>query len=308
MRHWAGLVFALAAGLAAGPGVADDFAYLGHASIGYNDLLGDGDDRWQTGGTTFSFLGGPEGTEALPTAPFELFELRLRGQVITPEDVAAPEAWDRPAAGVITATVNTHFQAGGYEVFGGAGLALTGPQTHAFDIQNLIHELTPADEPVMSAGVLANQIPNAFYATAHGEVSRRVQLDDYITMRPFVEGQVGVESFARVGADFFVGTGWDSGLLLRDGVTGVTHAGFAPGDRTNLSLMFGADTARVFSSALLPAARGYTAEPWRHRLRAGMQVEHGRLKVFYGAAWLSPEFAAQPTGQVVAVTQFKFRF
>ena len=64
----------------------------------------------------------------------------------------------------------------------------------------------------------------------------------------------------------------------------------------------------MFSSALLPASGGYVLEPQRHRLRAGLLVEHERISVYYGASWLSPEFAAQPTGQLVGAYRIKFRF
>jgi hypothetical protein len=312
MRRVFGLALGFSAALpAAAPGLAWDiagFTYLGRNSLSSNDMLGDGDDRWQTGGGTRSFMFGPEGTTGYPGQFGRLVEIRARTQVVSPDNFEAPAVWDRPVAAVITATANSHFEMAGVQFSAGAGIAVTGPQTRLIDIQNLIHELTPADEPLVPDAVMDAQIPNGFYATVHGEAARPVRIDEHLTLRPFVEGQYGVESFARIGADLMIGNGFDNAVLVREGTTGLPYHGIDPGPRTGVSFVIGADTARVFSSALLPASRGVVLEPQRHRVRAGMLVEHERLSVYYGVSWLSPEFAAQPTGQVVGAYKIKFRF
>jgi len=309
MRHWVHLVFGVAAAfVAAVPAGAEDFGYLGRMTFSTNDTFGDGGDRWQTNGKTLSLMFGREGVEGLPSQPGRLIEFRARAQLITPDDYAAPAAWDRPAAAVLTTTLNTHFETAGYEFSVGAGVAFTGPQTHPFDIQEIIHGIKPWADPFVPDAVLNDQIANGFYPTLLGEAGRPFALSDRVTIRPFVEAQAGVESFARVGADIRIGDGWDGATLLRDATTGFAYHGFDPGARSGLSVVLGADTARVFSSALLPAADGYRLTSQRHRLRGGLLFEHERLSVFYGASWLSPEFAAQPSGQITAATKFKIRF
>jgi len=305
---FSGLLTALAF---AAPAIAEEpggWGYLGWSSLINNDKIGDDDDRWQTGGSSYSFLFGPAGLTEAPADWGRLIELRVRSQAITPDDYSAPAAWDRRAAGVITTTLNTHFQNRGFEFSAGAGFALTGPQTGLIRLQNFVHRLTPAIDPFVPAAVQAAQIGDAGFPTIQGEASRRFRLSDHAVLRPFVEAQAGVETFARIGADLFIGPAFDGTVLVRDGTSGFAYRGFHGRARPGVSLVIGADTARVVSSALLPAADGYRLTPLRHRARAGVMIEGERLSVFQGMAWLGPEFAAQPTGQVTGVVQIRFRF
>jgi hypothetical protein len=306
------LALGLAAALAlAAPAMAEKpggWGYLGWSSLINNDRIGDGDDRWQSGGSSYSFFFGPEGLAEAPAQWGRLLELRSRFQVISPDNYTAPAAWDRRAAGVITTTLNAHVEQRGFELSAGAGFAFTGPQTGLIRFQNFIHRLTPVNDPMVPDAVQAAQIADAIYPTLQGEAARRFRLSDHATLRPFVEAQVGVESLARVGADLFIGPAFDGGVLVRDGTSGFAYRGLGAGARPSVSLVIGADTARVFSSALLPAADGYRLTPMRHRVRAGMMIEGERLTLFQGIAWLGPEFAAQPKGQVTGVFQIRLRF
>lgn len=286
---------------------AEDYRFLGMTVFHNNDVLLDGNDRWQTGGASWSFLLGPEGAEALPAAPGELWELRLRGQVITPDNFTAPAAWDRRAASVITTTLHNHFEYRGFDVSLGAGVAVTGAKTHLIDLQNLIHWLTPADEPQVPEAVQANQIPNAIYPTALGEVSYRWHLGEDVTLRPFAEVQAGVETYARVGVDAFWGGAFDTGVLARDGTTGFPYQTLGSAVPRGLSLTVGADAAWVFHSALLPAP-DYDLTPLRLRARAGVHYQGRHASVFAGFSWLGREFTAQPEGQVVTALQVHWRF
>jgi Outer membrane protein LpxR len=289
------------------PAAAQEFSFLGMTSLHSNDVLLDGDDRWQTGGASWSWMAGPRGTVDPPSAPFELWELRLRGQVITPDNFQAPAAWDRRAASVLTTTLHSHFETGGFELSAGAGVALTGPRTYLIDLQNLIHWLTPANEPQVPAAVQATQIPTAIYPTAIGEAAYRFQLGDTVTLRPFAEVQTGVETFVRAGFDVFVGTGFDGGVLARDGTTGFAYQTLEGTAPPGFSFTFGADAARVTSSALLPEP-AYSLTPWRYRARAGLLYQGRRAQVFTGVSWLGREFSAQPTGQTVSALQLQWRF
>lgn len=287
--------------------MAQDYRFLGMTTLHNNDVLVDGDDRWQTGGATRSVLVGPEDTLSLPTTPGQLWELRLRAQVITPDNFTAPAAWDRRAASVVTATAHSHFAFRGADISLGAGMAVTGAKTQLIDVQNLIHRLTPADDPLVPAAVQANQIPGAVYPTAIGEVAYRVGLGDDVTLRPFAEVQAGVETFARVGIDAFWGNAFDRGVLARDGTTGFAYQVLKKAPPRGVSFTVGADAARVFSSALLPAP-AYDLTPLRLRARAGMHYQGRHLTAFTGLTWLGREFTAQPEGQVVTAFQMQWRF
>jgi hypothetical protein len=289
------------------PTMAQDFSFLGMTVFHDNDVLLDGDDRWQTGGASWSFMFGPKGLAGLPETPGALWELRLRGQVITPDNFTAPAAWDRRAASVVTTTLHNHFELDGVELSAGAGVAVTGARTGLIDFQNLIHWLTPADEPQVPGFVQKAQIPNRLYATGIGEAAYRMRLGEVVTLRPFAEVQAGVETFGRVGFDIFVGTGFDGGVLARDGTTGFAYQTIEGTAPHSLTFTAGMDAAKVTSSALLPSP-AYELTPWRLRARAGLLYEGQRLSVFQGFSWLGPEFSAQPSGQVVSAFQIQYRF
>lgn len=296
------------AGLVLQPAAAGDVQVLGVARFVTNDWLGDRDDRWQTGGASVSWMIGTAGLAELPDRFGALIELRTVGQAITPDNYGSPAGWDRRAAGVLTTTLHSHFQSGGFEYALGTGVAFVGPQTGMLTLQSLIHDLSPASDPDLPPAVLAAQIPNGRFLTTQGEAARRFRLGEGVFLRPFVEVQGGIETFARVGADLVFGTGFDAGVLARDAITGFPYQTLAGAAPPGLTFVLGADTARVFESALLPSADGYVLTPLRNRVRAGLRYGGERLSVFYGASWLGPEFAAQPTGQVVGSLQVGFRF
>lgn len=289
------------------PALAQDFQFLGMTIFHDNDVLLDGDDRWQTGGASWSWMFGPDGTLDLPDGPGEVWEIRVRGQVITPDNFTAPAAWDRRAASVLTTTLHTHWREGSAEFSAGGGLAVTGAKTHLIDFQNVIHWLTPADDPQVPGFVQAAQIPNAIYPTALAEAAWRFRLGEAVTVRPFVEGQLGVENFARAGVDVFFGGAWDGGILARDGTTGFAYQTLEGAAPRGWSFTLGADAAYVATSALLPAP-AYDLTPVRLRARAGANYQGRRVSVFTGFSWLGPEFDAQPTGQVVTAFQVQWQF
>jgi hypothetical protein len=286
---------------------AQEFSFLGATVFHSNDVLLDGDDRWQTSGTSVSWVFGPEGTKGLPQVPGELWELRLRAQIVSPDNFTAPAAWDRRAAGVLTTTLHSHFQTSGFDVSVGAGFALTGPQTRLIDLQNFVHTLTPVNDPTVPGFVQDAQIANGFYPTVSGEVAYRVRLGDAAALRPFAEVQGGVETFARVGFDVFFGRGFDSGVLARDGTTGFAYQTLEDAAPRGFTLTAGMDAAKVLSSALLPAP-AYELTPLRVRARAGLMYQGSQFSVFQGFTWLGPEFVGQPTGQIVTAFQVQFRF
>lgn len=299
------VTLALAGGIH--PASAEGYRFLGMTVFHDNDVLFDGNDRWQTGGASWSWMFGPDGTLGLPETPGSVWELRTRAQVITPDNFTAPAAWDRRAASVLTTTLHTHFAQGALEVSAGAGFAFTGPGTNLIDFQNLIHALTPADEPKVPPAVRQNQIPNGIYPTAIADLAWRLPLSEGVTLRPFVEAQAGVETFARAGVDVFFGAGFDAGVLARDATTGFAYQTLEGTAPRGFSFTLGADAAYVASSALLPAP-AYSLTPLRLRARAGLGYQGRRASVFGGVTWLGPEFSAQPGGQVVSAFQMQWQF
>ena len=65
---------------------------------------------------------------------------------------------------------------------------------------------------------------------------------------------------------------------------------------------------RVGKSELLPAGGPAVLANNRSRLRAGLDWHGGSTEVFYGVTWLSKEFEAQGSGQLVGSLHARIRF
>ena len=72
--------------------------------------------------------------------------------------------------------------------------------------------------------------------------------------------------------------------------------------------MLGVDTAWVADSVYLPESLGYDLTSMRTRVRAGIHHDWKRLGIFYGLAWLEPEFEAQYEGQFVGTLRVGLDF
>ncbi|HGG06394.1 MAG TPA: DUF2219 family protein [Aliiroseovarius sp.] len=288
------------------PVQAGERVTLGFGRLLTNDLIGDRKDRWQTGSAVLTWLRGPEGLTARPEGFGTLLEYRLAASVVAPASLTAPVAGDRRFAGVLSFGVNSHFTVNAYDVSLGVGVTGTGPQTGLGGFHRGLHDalgITAASD-----AVLASQIPNALYATGSFELARPIVFSDNLQLRPFVAAQTGAESFVRVGGDLMWGRGWGQGLYLRDPVTGQLFQSMSTKPRPGISVLIGADTAKVFNSALLPAADGYQLTNLRSRARLGINVQGARAGVFYGLTWLGREFEAQPEGQVLGALRFSVKF
>ncbi|QHQ37196.1 lipid A-modifier LpxR family protein [Algicella marina] len=296
--------------LLAGPSWAKDRGILGWGAILNNDIFGDGEDRWRTGSYTSSYVRGEPWTGALPGRAGAVMEYRFHGELIAPERISRAEEGDRPLVGVLSFGAHTHFQTGGFEIDAGADIVLTGPQTGIGDIQQGLHRATGAPRN----RILGTQLPNRLHPTASVEVGRKFRLGDTGTfVRPFGQMQMGVETFARLGADMVIGPALDEALHVRDGVSGQHYPVVVPRDRTGLSLMLGGDLAYVQQSAFLPEDRGYRPERARSRARVGVLYEAAGtgpdgVWLFYGLTYLGPEFEGQSEGQTVASISLNMRF
>lgn len=289
----------------ASPLAAQERGLLDYTTFATNDLYGDGQDRWQSASNTISFLYGPKDRYDPPAQFGRLWELRGGLQIITPENTRAPAAGDRRVAGILRAGLWTHAARGGWDVALGGGVEAVGPATRLISLQDRFHQRFGFDR--ISAGAQASQIGNRVRPMASATASYDVSLGDAVTLRPFVEGRYGLESFARAGFDLTLGPGFDHGVFGRDYVTGHKYQVLEGATEPGVTAVFGADVARVFSSAYLPAPT-YGPTALRSRVRAGMMVEDKLFSLFYGATYLGPEFVGQGSGQVVGSWQLQLKF
>lgn len=302
MWRTAAMVIALGLGLAASA-MAEGRPVLGWGRLFTNDFIGDGNDRWRTGGYSVSQIRGTSWDGIAPATPGRLIEWRARAEIIAPDNLRAPAPGDRRYAGTLSFGAHTHFTRGAAEVRLGADLVVTGPVTGMGDFQDSAHELFGATDP---AAALAGQIPNALHPTLSAEIGRSFRLGERVRLRPFLEARAGVETLVRVGGDLVIGRVADGALMLRDEATGQRYRALTAGTPVpGISLLIGGDIAHVAASDYLGSA---ILEDTRERLRAGVHWQGARASMFYGATWLSEEFLAQPEGQVVGSVQFGLRF
>ena len=280
---------------------AQERRFLGRGRLVTNDAFIGVMDRWQTGSVAASYVFGPAWTGTLPTRPGRMLEFRLHGQVIAPESLRRLRFSDRRYANALSAGLHTHYRLAGAEIAAGGDLTATGPQTGLYRIQDFLHDklrITGSERARLY------EIRNGFYPGVVVEVGRPIDLGGAVHMRPFVEARQGAETLVRGGVDLILGQA-ERGLTLRDPVTGHRYRTIRAGDR-GFSFVAGADYAYVAKSVFLPAPAYDPLE--RARLRAGIRWEGERLRLFYGATWLSREFAGQREGQVVGSLRIDYRF
>lgn len=278
--------------------MAQDRGVLGFGHVFNNDALGDGKDRWRTGSYQVSVLHGRAWQGQRPSSPFDLLELRVKAEIIAPSNLARPVVRDdRRYVGALSFGLHSHFQRFGADIALGGDLVVVGPQTGLDDFQDFAHEIFNATDPKATQ----TQIGNAVYPTALIEVGRGffVAGRTNLRLRPFVEAQAGVETFARVGADVTFGRMGLGGLRLRDPVTGQRIRGIKGDGGAGLSLLLGGDVAHVFDSEFLDSRPGFSKAETRARLRGGLHMDWGGATLFYGLTWLGEEFDNQDEGQFI---------
>lgn len=290
--------------MAASPGLSEDRISLGWGRMFTNDALGDGHDRWRTGGYQVSYVRGVSFDGVLPERLGELLEFRASSQILAPANLTSAAPGDRRYAGVLAFGAHSQVDWRGNDVSLGGDLVILGPQTGISNFQKWIHNAMGQPEPL----VVADQIGNGVYPTISGEIGRQMAFGDHVTLRPFAEAQAGVETFVRVGGDLVIGDFGKGAVMVRDAVSGQRYRAVESAHNEGISLVMGADVARMFDSALLPAGGPAVMNEERHRLRAGMHWQGKKASVFYGVSYLSPEFEAQPEGQVVGALNLNLKF
>lgn len=276
------------------PAMAQDRQVLGWGRLASNDATGDGHDRWRTGSYALSLLRGPEWAGSLPTQPGALLEYRLRAEAIAPENLTATNPADRRYVGALSFGLHSHFDLRGNEASLGLDVIVTGPQSGISGLQERLHAALDLPKPT----VTANQMKNDSHLMLSGELARKFPLSDALTLRPFVAAQLGGETLLRVGVDMTLGHFADTALMLRDPVTGQHYRGVSRDRVPGLTLVAGADVARVWDSIYLPTS-GVSIEPLRSRARIGLHWQRAKVDVFGGLTWLGPEFVGQREGQAL---------
>lgn len=299
------LIFAGLLGLCAGvPALAEDRVTLGFGRLMSNDFFWDTQDRWRTASYNFSIVRGPEWSGARPEGFGEIIEFRLRNEMIMPGGRRADGQFDRPYVGMWTAGVHTHYATDGMDVSLGVDLVAMGPSTRVSDLQQWYHELVSFPDVIG----IDEQLDDALHLSGTIELGWPTRLSQTVTVRPFFEGQTGVEEILRVGVDVLIGATGQNDLLIRDVVTGQLIRAIET-DFRGYNVTLGADWAHVGGSVFLPADLGYAHEDSRWRVRAGVNVQvTSAVSLFYGATYLSEEFVGQPEGQVVAGLKLNFNF
>lgn len=285
--------------------LADGLSKVGYGRLINNDFIGDLKDRQQTGSYVSSRLYARGPLSATPTRAGEVLELRLQGDIKTPDELLNPGAGDRPYAGSLTLGLHTHYETSGFEVAMGAEMVGVGPQFGLDVFQTALHDLLGVAAP--SAALKSRQIGNSFYPGVVVEMGRAYSLSDRTTLRPFVEGRSGVETMIRAGFDLSLGAIGAEALQVRDGITGQRYRTVVQ-DHDGVAFVIGADMAVVKQSAYLPAARGYSLTNTRDRARMGMHWQGERGHGFFGATYLGKEFQAQSSAQVVGSIRLGLKF
>ncbi len=287
------------------PAASDTRETIGWGRFFNNDYIGDKADRWHSSSYTISRVRGPKWTGSLPNTFGQVLEFRFRAENITPEKLSTPSATDRRYAGVMAFGFHSHSKLRGDELSLGADLVVIGPQTGLSQFQDYIHDKLglPDGAPSYNA-----QFANAVRLSATGELGRPIAIGNKLTLRPFVEGQIGFETLARAGVDVTLGNSAKDGLMLRDVTTGQRYSAVRGPLGKGLSLTFGGDVAYVGDSYLLPAGGAVTASNTRSRVRAGVNWQGENSFVFFGATYLSPEFKEQHEGQTLGSLSLLVRF
>jgi hypothetical protein len=307
MKIVASLALVLLTLMPAGRALAEETRItLGFGRLFSNDRIGDGEDRWRTGSWSISVVSGYGWDGRRPAQFGDIVELRFRTDIIAPQMLYGPYADDRPYVGAVTYGMHSHWAALGGELSAGIDVTMVGPQTGLADLQDRWHERFSA--PRLSDEVIANQVGDAVYPSVTVEYGLPLRPSDRLLIRPFAELQAGVEQIARVGADMILGPVAQDVLLLRDNPTGHLYRGTRSAE-TGVSLVAGADWARIGDSRWLPSDRGFVArdERWRARLGGFVQPFPG-TGVFFGLTWLSEEFEGQPEGQVIGSLSVSLQF
>ena len=293
----------------------------------WNDTLGDGKDRYKSGGLTQSFIF-PErvfSDERWFLGYAAAIEVQGRAFVATPDDTSQIDPTDRPYAQY--AGVGVHLRLTGsperltdnltYSTEDRVGVEVgwQGEPLPLFDIQEAIHTRTGMGRLAQSP---ANVLGSELLINAEGRRTWRIHAEHAghdFQYAPYVHASAGMrETSVRLGSDFIIGSSleartWNSDLAVGALIPG----GSRPREGFHWLAWAGGDVGLIAADALLDggfSAKGPAVdrEIITARARAGVMVEWQNFAVSYSLTWLSPEFRGQPVGQVIGAVQVKVDF
>lgn len=294
----------------------------------WNDTLGDGKDRYKSGGFTQSLI--------LPESFFSssrwikghasALELQGRVFVATPDNTSAVTPGDRPYAqyagvGIYLRTSSRPKTLADrlnliIETRAGFEIGYQGDPLPLFELQELVH--TAGTRMGSLARTPTNTLPSEWLANIEARRTWRMHLEGGRTdlqFAPYVELSLGMrQNSARFGGDIILGSSLEARTWNLEPTTGVlTPGGSRRRDGAHWVAWIGGDLGYIASDALLDGGFGgggpkVGRKPVTARLRAGMMIEWGSVALGYSLTWLSPEFKGQPSGQLIGAVQLKFEF
>ncbi len=294
----------------------------------WNDRYGDGEDRWKTGGISQSYIF-PErvfSDAGWLAGRASALELNLRAEVITPDDTSnnGVDPTDRPYAQYAAAGIYLRSIARPRSLTPDLGLQVEdrfgieigwqGDPLPFFEVRDGLHGMTGTGggmgnpDDVIGGEVLANLEGRRTWRLHMAGAGRDVEL------APFVQGSAGMREVSlRAGADLFVGSALEGRTWGSELATGAVMAGEAPRrEGFHWTTFVGADVGFVAWDAFVDGGfaaegRNLDREEIVGRVRTGVLLEYGRVGVGFSLNWLSPEFEAQPEGQLIGAIQLKYR-
>jgi hypothetical protein len=291
----------------------------------WNDRIGDGKDRYKTGGMTQSWVF-PETLffdDRIIPGRVSAIELQGRGFIATPDNTqsggsandrpfvqyvgvgAYHRSWSRPTRFSDTTT-------GAVETRAGIEIGWQGDPLPLFDIQDALHgdtQVTLNNSNTIDSEFLLNLEIEGVYRRQTS--SRFLDLD----LAPFIRVSTGMrENSVRAGADIVIGSSLNARTWNHEPAIGaLIPGGSKQRAGLNWAIWIGGDAGYVASDAFLDG--GFTAdgpeverETLTFRLRAGLMLEYDPVAVVYSINWLSPEFERQPEGQLIGAVSLKYRF
>lgn len=291
----------------------------------WNDRIGDGRDRYKSGGATQSWVI-PEGR--LIDGRFiegraSYLELQARALVMTPDNVTiGGVAGDRPFAqyaslGAFLRSYDRPVEDGrmttrAIEDRIGIEVGLLGDPLPLFELQELIHNnggFQLNNMRVLDTEVLVN---------VEGRRTMRwhMQLNDTdLEFAPYVSGSAGMrENSVRVGGDVIYGSSLEGRTWNIDPSVGaLIPGGSKPRSGANWMMWVGGDVGAIATDAFLDGgfSRDGVSVPREElvaRVRVGFMFEYENVALGYSMTWLSEEFEDQSHSQVIGAISVKYRF
>lgn len=280
---------------------AQGLTFAGHSTLAHNDMLGDGHDRWRTGGYVKALFF--RGTR-------RSYEFRGRLEGITPYRSGGSAQVERPSTDLIGFGVFAHENYRDINLKYGVEALVT--NTGLLGLQEEFHRIGGFEDGFMTSENSDAGGARKFYVAASAEVSKEFRLGRVGAIRPYAEAEIGFENFVRFGGDIALNASGFSPLVSRDPVTGFlvptkSDIRKSHSSRAQVSAYLGADISIMDGSALFSGSQTQSKH-LRNRLRAGVIVGGKTHQFFYGITRLSKEFEGQEEAQYLGSLSYSIRF